>query len=108
MVTVVAFVVAAGIGAVCRLVARHVLAVPWATLAANLVGAFALGLVVHWQPPVSTVVGTAGIGALTTFSTMSAEVVTGWRTARRATILYLFVTVVGGIGLAWLGMELVS
>ena len=72
----------------------------------NLLGSFLLGLVVGWDPPGATVIGTAGLGALTTFSTFSEEVVElrarGWHWS----VGYLVVTLAGGVSLAWTGIRL--
>ena len=108
--TPVWFVAAAGAGASLRLLLREVLAArsafPWETLLVNLTGAFVLGMLAGWSPPAATVVGTAGIGSLTTFSTFAGELVGGWRRNRAAALVYLAVTIVGGIGLAWLGLDI--
>lgn len=110
MVTAVAFVVVAGAAAVVRLTARGALptpaGLPLGTLAVNLVGAFVLGVVAGWSAPVGTVVATAGLGALTTFSTLASEFVNGWSSNRRVAVAYLAVTLVGGVGLAWLGLQI--
>ncbi len=104
------FVAAAGIGASLRLLLREIgatrSAFPWETLAVNLTGAFLLGLLAGWSPPAATVVGTAGIGSLTTFSTFAGECVGGWRRNRTAAVVYLVVSIVAGIGLAWWGLDL--
>ena len=70
----------------------------------NLTGSFLLGIVAGWSPPVATVVGTAGLGALTTFSTFAGELVSGWERSRRAIGSYLGISIVGGVALAWLGL----
>lgn len=104
-----AFVTAAAIGAVVRYVVRVRLParpVPFGTLAVNLAGAFGLGLVAGWSAPAVTIVGTAALGALTTFSTLTAEVAELAETRRGAAALYLAVTVLGGVGLAFLGLRL--
>lgn len=79
MITAVAFVVVAGAGAALRaLVTSHLnpsVGVPWGTLLVNGSGAFLLGLAVGLDDPIATVVGVAALGAYTTFSTFSVEVV---------------------------------
>lgn len=110
MITAAGFVVAAMVGSVlrhlCRVTLPLVGPVPAGTVAVNLVGSFALGLLAGWDPPGATVVGTAGLGALTTFSTFSAEVTdlraagTPWLT------VYVVVSVVGGVALAWCGLRI--
>lgn len=108
--TPLTFVLAAGVGAALRHVARLLTAtiepIPVGTVVVNLFGSFLLGLLAGWDPPGATVLGTAGIGSLTTFSTFSAEVIElrarGW--AWVAT--YAVVSIGGGITLAWLGLHL--
>ena len=71
--TGVIFCAAAAAGALIRWQARRVMPGPVATLAVNTVGAFALGLLVNADPVVATIAGTAGLGALTTFSALAAD-----------------------------------
>jgi CrcB protein len=112
VVTALAFVLVAGAAAAVRWAARVALptpaGLPLGTLVVNLVGAFVLGLVAGWSAPIGTVVATAGLGGLTTFSTFSSEIVHGWSSNRRVAVLYLAVTLVGGVGLAWIGLRLGS
>ena len=82
--------------------------IPWRTLAINVVGAFALGLVLasHWwsNPVVAT---TAGLGSLTTFSTVAAETASLLDNGRkRRAIAYVGLTVVVGVAAAWLGLSI--
>lgn len=106
----IGFVVAAAVGGLVRFWARTAASdafrVPVGTLAVNLFGSFLLGVVAGWEAPGSTIVATAGIGALTTFSTFSAEVVDLWHEDGPAFLSYLGVSVVGGVGLAYLGLQL--
>lgn len=108
MVTAGAFVLLAAAGALVRLAARslHGAHLPVGTLAVNLAGSFALGLIAGWNPPAATLAGTAGLGALTTFSTFADEVVAMWVTDRRRAAVYVAVSLLGGVGLAWLGLRL--
>ncbi len=109
MTTAALFLVAAALGAVLRYAFQigvpDVGPIPVGTLLVNLAGSFALGVLAGWDPPGATVVGTAGIGALTTFSTFSAQVVSlrddGWA----AVLPYLAMSIVGGVALAWLGLQ---
>lgn len=83
----IAFLVAAGLGAPARYLLdgwvqeRTGGAFPWGTFAVNISGSFALGLLTglglyHALSPVTrTVIGTGGLGAYTTFSTMTFETV---------------------------------
>lgn len=85
--------------------------VPVGTLATNLTGAFAAGLVVGSNPSagveVATVIG--GLGAFTTMSTLVAEVTGLAGVGRRlAAGAYLTVSVVGAVTAAWVGLAVVS
>lgn len=110
MITAGCFAVAAALGAVVRHLVRigapQMGPLPIGTLVVNLLGSFGLGLLAGWSPPGATVVGTAGLGALTTFSTFSEEVLelrtAGWRWM----VAYAGVSVVGGVALAWSGLQL--
>ena len=46
---------------------------PWGTLGVNVLGSFALGLLVGAGNPVMTAVGIGGLGSLTTLSTFAVE-----------------------------------
>lgn len=109
MITALGFVVAASVGASVRHLVRigtaHRQPIPLGTLAVNLAGSFLLGVVAGWDPPGATVVGTAGLGALTTFSTFSAEVVELRAEGRVWMAAYVAVSVVGGVALAWCGLQ---
>jgi CrcB protein len=86
---------------------------PWGTLAANWVGAYAIGLtvaVLHANPHIDPVwrlaIVTGLLGALTTFSTFSIEVITLLQQGRFAlalgvSSLHLF----GSLLLTWLGLK---
>lgn len=77
MTTVVGFVVLAGTGAVARwwALGHGHGKFPWPTLLVNVSGAFVLGCLTgaDLSAPVFTVLGTAGLGAYTTFSTFTGE-----------------------------------
>jgi CrcB protein len=86
---------------------------PWGTLAANWVGAYAIGLtfaVLHANPHIDPAwrlaIVTGLLGALTTFSTFSIEVITLLQQGRFAlalgvSSLHLF----GSLLLTWLGLK---
>ena len=100
MITAAAFVILAALGALTRAVAGHHLnrSFPVGTLAVNVVGAFLLGLLAGVGPPMSTVVATTGLGALTTFSSFARDAVALIEEHRRgAAALYVVSTV--GLGL---------
>ena len=115
-------VIAISLGAVLGALARWRLSIwlnqsaamlPWGTLAANWIGAYAVGLaVVFFQsqtqidPVWRLAVITGFLGALTTFSTFSAEVLGMLQHGRvllaiGTTSLHLF----GSLLLTWLGMR---
>ena len=110
MITACAFVLLAAIGAVIRVWLREWSARTWTfpvgTVVANLAGCFALGLLSAWSAPAATVVGTAGLGALTTYSTFTADLADLGRNRPVAAIAYLAVSVGGGVGLAYVGLRL--
>ena len=77
------------------------------TLAMNVVGAFALGLLSESGASTQIIVGVGGLGALTTFSSFVAQMATLVEAGRRRDAAgYLLATLVLGIGAAWVGMEL--
>lgn len=112
MITAAAFVAAAALGAIIRALAQagagDRFRLPAGTLAVNVVGSFLLGLLAGWEAPAVTVVGLAGIGSLTTFSTFADEVVGLWELDRPAAVAYVAVSVLGGVAAAWLGLQLAT
>lgn len=91
-------------------------ALPWGTLAANWIGAYAIGLamaVFHAHPDLDPVwrlaIVTGLLGALTTFSTFSIEVVTLLQQGRVAMALGVSsLHLVGSLLLTWLGLKTLS
>lgn len=76
------------------------------TLAVNLSGAFALGLLdgLALGGDASLLVGSAGMGAYTTFSTWMLQSHALWRDGRRrAGVLYVAVSLFGGLAAVLLG-----
>lgn len=104
--TAIGFVVAAALGGVIRW--RTASALGWidGTLAVNLVGSFVLGLLVGQGDATTTVVGVAGLGTLTTWSTFIAEVVMEAAADRKRAVFYFTASLVGGVAAAWLGLQL--
>jgi CrcB protein len=117
-------VLAISLGAALGAVLRWLLAVrfnplwtalPLGTLAANLIGGYAIGLALGWlgqhpelPPQVRLFVITGLLGGLTTFSTFSAEVVTHLQQGRIGPALLVAVThVVGSLALTALGLATV-
>lgn len=81
--------------------------IPWRTLAVNCTGAFLLGLLLASRPESALLVGTAGLGSLTTFSTVAAEAaVLLDDDHKRIAIAYVGLTVVVGVAAAWLGLSI--
>lgn len=86
---------------------------PWGTLAANWIGAYAIGLamaVFHANPHIDPVwrlaIVTGLLGALTTFSTFSIEVVTLLQQGRLALALGVAsLHLLGSLLLTWLGLK---
>lgn len=89
-------------------------ALPWGTLAANLIGAFLAGFLVVWleaRGPSALywrallIVGL--LGGLTTFSALMIEALLLSRSARLLDLSgYLGATLIGGFALVWLGAQL--
>ena len=105
--TLVAFVLTAAAGTVIR---WHLsMSVPIraiGTLIANVTGAFALGLLSTASAEAQLIGGVAGLGALTTFSTFVGEVVELAELDPRWARSYTVITVVIGVGAAWMGLRL--
>jgi fluoride exporter len=105
--TTLAVAVAGAAGAVLRWrigVAIGVRSFPWATLAVNVVGCFALAVVLagpaagRWSPTTSTAVAVGLLGAFTTFSTFGYETFTLARTERWTWAAgYVALSLVGGL-----------
>jgi CrcB protein len=74
---------------------------PWATLAANLIGAFALGAINTVLPPAAVgrpLLGTGFCGALTTFSALQLEVLRMLEAGEGGrAVVYVSVSVVAGL-----------
>jgi len=110
-VTAIAFVLVAAVFTLLRAVVtagQPAGAIPWRTLAVNTIGSFALAIVVSsqwWDNPVVT--ATAGLGSLTTFSTVAAETAALLDDGRKGrAIAYVGLTVIVGVAAAWLGLSI--
>ncbi|OAT73600.1 fluoride efflux transporter CrcB [Parageobacillus thermoglucosidasius] len=87
---------------------------PLATLLANMIGCFALGCLNaslsrlrNIPSYVATGLGTGLVGSFTTFSTFSVETVELLRTSHWGTALvYVFLSMCGGLLMAWCGFRL--
>lgn len=67
---------------------------PWGTLGVNVLGSFALGLLVGSGNPVMTAVGVGGLGSLTTLSTLAVELTS---LSRSRAIAYAVVSLTLGL-----------
>jgi CrcB protein len=104
--TALLFTVAAGAGSLLRWQAGRLLTRPVATLAVNVVGAFALGLLSAASDPVATVIGVGGLGALTTVSTLADDIRNLWSDSTAKAIAYVAITLILGLGAATAGLAL--
>jgi CrcB protein len=112
-VTTVLVALAGAAGAVLRWRIGAVVGVrsfPWATLAVNVVGCFALAAVLagpaatRWSPTTTTAVAVGLLGAFTTFSTFGYETFTMLRTDRwTAAGAYVALSLAGGLAATALG-----
>ena len=84
---------------------------PWGTLCVNLLGSFALGLIVGsvefdgGDRDVAKVFAVGFVGAFTTFSTFAVQAT---RLPTRPRLLYITASVTGGLALAAAGLALTS
>lgn len=116
---------AIGVGAVLGAWSRHALSVmlnrpgqliPWGTVTANLVGGLLIGLILasfsrkpEWESAWRPLLVTGFLGALTTFSTFSAESLTLLhRGAFGTALVHSALHLLGSLGAAWLGWRLVA
>lgn len=117
LLSVGAICAGASLGALLRWVLglqlNHLLpSLPLGTLAANLIGGYAIGLVLGWlgqhpelPPQVRLFLVTGLLGGLTTFSTFSAEVVTHLTQGRHGWAILIAVThLAGSLALTALGL----
>lgn len=114
--TGLAIAAAGAIGALLRWrvgVAIGVRSFPWATLAVNVVGCFALALVLagpgasRWSPTTTTAVAVGLLGSFTTFSTFGYETFTLLRTDQPArAAAYVALSLAGGLAATALGWAL--
>jgi CrcB protein len=121
LLSIAAISAGASIGALLRwllgLQLNHLLpSLPLGTLAANLLGGYAIGLVLGWlgqhpelPPQVRLFLVTGLLGGLTTFSTFSAEVVNHLVQGRHGWAIGIAVThLVGSLSLTALGLATVG
>lgn len=107
--TAVWFVGLAGIGAITRWLLGSYLndEVPLGTFTANVVASLAIGYLSASGTGSALLLQTALLGALSTWSSLAAEVSKLMRASRnRLATLYLGMTLVSGVAAAWLGILL--
>ncbi len=110
--------IAVGIGGMIGAIGRYVISLlfqasevfPYATLITNLIGCFLLSFVLNkglinqkLSPEMFAALGTGMIGAFTTFSTFAVETVELWQTNHYLSILYIVLSIFGGLGFCYLG-----
>ncbi|MDE0579265.1 MAG: CrcB family protein [bacterium] len=78
---------------------------PWGTLAVNVLGSFALGLLAGSGDPVMTAVGVGGLGSITTLSTFAVELTA---LSRPRAIAYTAVSLTLGLAAATGGLVISS
>lgn len=108
--TTIGFLAAAGAATLLRVAASARLnreAFPYGTLAVNLVGSFALGLLAGAGPAATVILAGGALGSLTTFSTLAVEITALWRRNRRRAVGYAAASLAGGVAAAYLGLLVV-
>ncbi len=101
---VVLFVIAAALG----VAIRWMVSGRWeflGTWCLNTTGAWVLGLLVGVDDPIMTVIGTAGIGAMTTVSGLVRELADLISRSRLLAVTYFAGTLFSGVGAAWIGIR---
>lgn len=111
MITAVAFVAVAAVGALARAEAgrrwNHHDGLAVGTMVVNVTGSFLLGLLSELTPPALTILGVGGLGAYTTFSSFARDVVALAEQARlRLVALYVAASCALGIGAAAAGIAI--
>ena len=82
-------------------------AFPAGTFAVNIIGSFALGLIGGASSVVVTVLGVGALGSLTTFSSLTNEIMRRCRAGNWMTAaVYLALSAVCGVSAAWLGLQI--
>lgn len=111
MIVAVAFVFAAGAGALARAEAgrrwnQHG-GLAWGTVSVNAVGSFALGILHNVGPPAITIIGVGALGAFTTFSSFARDTV-ALAEARQVAlcVTYVVVSCAAAIGAAAIGIAI--
>ncbi|MCE2532007.1 MAG: CrcB family protein [Acidimicrobiia bacterium] len=107
----IGFLAAAGVATVLRVAASARLnrdSFPWGTLAVNVTGAFALGLLAGAGEATTLILAGGALGSLTTFSTLAVEIVDLWRRHRWRAAAYAAASLVTGATAVYLGTLVVT
>ena len=104
------------IGSMLRYLATEIIPsnhIPYGTISVNLVGSMFLGIMfgaiaadVIINQNYILLFGTGVLGAFTTMSAFAMDTVTLSEDELSKTVIYITITIVGSIGLAWLGYKL--
>tara|TARA_Y100000022_G_C13239811_1_gene371846 strand:+ start:133 stop:507 length:375 start_codon:yes stop_codon:yes gene_type:complete len=104
------------IGSMLRYLATEIIPsnhIPYGTISVNLVGSMLLGIMfgaiaadVIINQNYVLLFGTGVLGAFTTMSAFAMDTVTLSEDELSKTVIYITITIVGSIGLAWLGYKL--
>ena len=87
---------------------------PWSTLSVNLIGSFALGIIIGLSANLlidekaTLMIATGLLGAFTTMSTYSVDTITLWQDDKMMAIIYILATAIIGPILALIGMETID
>ena len=109
--TAIGFLAAAGVATVLRVAVSARLnreSFPWGTLAVNVTGSFALGLLAGAGEATTLILAGGALGSLTTFSTLAVEIVELWRRSRCRALTYAGASLVAGVAAAYLGVLTVT
>jgi len=103
MITALAFCLAAAVGSLARWQVGRQLPGSSGTLAVNIIGSGALGLLHESGGDARLVFGLAGLGALTTFSTLAIEAIEG---RPIQAVRLIAISLVAGTAAAYIGVQL--
>lgn len=81
---------------------------PYGTLAVNLIGSFALGLLAGAGETTTVILAGGALGSLTTFSTLAVETVELWHRSRWRAAAYAAASLVSGVAAVLLGTLVVA
>jgi len=84
---------------------------PYGTMIVNIIGSFLLGVIAgsNFGNTIYLLIGTGFMGAFTTFSTMSLDLVKLWENKQwKFLIVYFSLTYIGGVTFAFIGFIIVT